>query len=382
MYSLAGYGQMIRDRIRTDAYAEALRATIHPQSVVLDIGAGTGIFALLACQFGARRVYAIETADAIEVGRAIASLNGLADRIVFIQDMSTRISLPEQADVIVSDLHGVLPLYAHHIPSIIDARERLLAPGGALIPQQEALRAAVVESPELYLDFTDAWDTERYGVSMEPARRLILNTWVKARPTPEQLLVEPSTWAVLDYRTITSPHVTGELTWTVQRDGIAHGVCLWFDTVLSGSIGFSNAPGAPPVLYGNAFFPLAEPVPVTAGDTVMINLRANLVVDNYVWVWQTRVLGQEGAEQVKANFNQSTAWGVPLSPAHLHRRAADYRPSLQEDGQVDQFILSLMDGARSVGEIAELAARRFPARFQTRHTALTYVADLSGKYSR
>ena len=57
MYSLAAYGQMVSDKIRTDAYAQALQQLIKPGDVVVDIGTGPGILALLACRFGARRVY-------------------------------------------------------------------------------------------------------------------------------------------------------------------------------------------------------------------------------------------------------------------------------------------------------------------------------------
>ena len=56
MYSLNAYGSMIADRVRVDAYAEALRKTVHMGSVVVEIGTGPGIFAVLACQLGASRV--------------------------------------------------------------------------------------------------------------------------------------------------------------------------------------------------------------------------------------------------------------------------------------------------------------------------------------
>jgi protein arginine N-methyltransferase 1 len=115
MYSISAYGRMIADRVRMNAYVQALRQAVKPNSVVLDIGTGTGIFALLACQFGARHVYAIEADDAIEVARQIAAANGYTDRIEFIQDVSTKLSLPEKADVIISDLRGVLPLFQGHI---------------------------------------------------------------------------------------------------------------------------------------------------------------------------------------------------------------------------------------------------------------------------
>lgn len=86
MYSIAGYGRMIADSVRMEAYSRALRQCIRPSSVVIDLGAGTGIFSLLTCQYGARRVYAIEQDDAISVARAHAAANGYADRIVFVQD--------------------------------------------------------------------------------------------------------------------------------------------------------------------------------------------------------------------------------------------------------------------------------------------------------
>src|SRR5262245_46851914 len=139
MYSLFGYAQMIADRVRTDAYASALRRVLRPGGVCLDLGTGTGFFAVLACRLGARKVIAVEPNDAIHVARQVAAANGCAERITFIQDLSTRVQLTERADVIVSDLRGILPMMGHHLPNLIDARSRLLAPGGALIPQSDTL---------------------------------------------------------------------------------------------------------------------------------------------------------------------------------------------------------------------------------------------------
>ncbi len=132
MYSLHFYGQMIADAVRMDAYAEALRRAVKPDSVVLDLGCGPGLFALLACKLGARRVYAVEPDNAINIAREAAVANGFADRIEFFQSLSTEITLREPATIIISDLRGVLPWFQQHIPTIIDARERLLAPGGVL----------------------------------------------------------------------------------------------------------------------------------------------------------------------------------------------------------------------------------------------------------
>ena len=147
VYNLNDYGRMIADQVCMDAYARALKAAVTPNSVVLDIGAATGIHALLACKFGARQVYAVEPNDAIHLAREVAVANGFGGQIDFIQDLSTNVVLPEPADIIVSDMRGVLPLFGQHIPAIVDARQRHLATGGLLIPQRDTLWVALVEAP-------------------------------------------------------------------------------------------------------------------------------------------------------------------------------------------------------------------------------------------
>jgi protein arginine N-methyltransferase 1 len=380
MYSLSGYGRMIADRVRMDAYVQALRQTVRPGSVVLDIGTGTGIFALLACRLGASHVYAVDTDDAIAVAREAASANGYADRIEFIQDVSTRITLPEKADVIVSDLRGVLPLFQRHIVSLVDARERLLVPGGGLIPRCDVIWAAVVEAPELYGDYTTPWMNNDYDFDMHAARAIVTNTWRKGRVKPDQLLTEPQCLAKLDYRDIKSSNFKESIKLTAKRSGTAHGLCVWFDAIVGDGIAFSNAPSAPELIYGSAFFPLSDPVMVVTGDTVSVAVRANLVGEDYIWSWETCVRSDSNA--VKAAFKQSTFFGVPLSAAKLRKQASNYIPTLDEEGQIDRFILACMDGRTSLNDIADAVSARYSSHFTTWQDALTRVGELSKRYSQ
>ena len=68
-YSLGDYAAMLDDHVRMDAYAYALKLAVRPDSIVLDIGTATGIHALLACKFGAKKVYAVESNDLIQLAR-------------------------------------------------------------------------------------------------------------------------------------------------------------------------------------------------------------------------------------------------------------------------------------------------------------------------
>ena len=380
-YSIYDYGTMITDAGRMDAYTQALQKTVKPGSIVLDIGTGTGIFALIACELGAKQVYAIETNSAIALAQKVAATNNLSERIQFIQDLSTKIDLPQPADVIISDLRGVLPLHQHHIPSIVDARTRLLATDGVLIPQQDTIWAALVNAPELHRGYVCPWGEKPYGFTMTDMIPWATNTWSKARITPEQLIVEPQVWATLDYTTIENPHIEATLTWHISQESTAHGIALWFDATIAEGIGFSNAPDKADIIYGKAFFPWLQAVELESGDRVEIKIQANLVNEDYVWSWHTQVFSQDNQSQPKVNFSQSTFFGNPLPPAQLRKRGNNYVPQLNQEGKIAQIILQLMAENKPLCEIAQEIIQKFPQQFTTWQSALSKVAHMSQMYS-
>lgn len=316
MYTLFDYGFMIgpENRARTAAFAEALRQVVHPDSIVLEIGTGVGFFALLAAKFGARHVYALEPNDAIHVAREMAVANGLSDRITFIQASSGDVTLPQRADVIITDIGGAMPLHEGSLSHLIDARERLLVPGGTIIPQTDTLWATVVSMPHLYGKYVGPWDDNAYGLDLGAARRRITNHCKKISSKPKESLVEPQCWATLDYHTFENPNVSARVTWAAPRTATAHGLNLWFDRVLFDGIAISNASGgATNPIYGNWFLPWIEPVELEQGDQISVQLRADLCQGHYVWSWQTEVLAADQAtdpncrnpDSAKYRFKQS-----------------------------------------------------------------------------
>jgi protein arginine N-methyltransferase 1 len=313
MYSLHFYGQMIADAARMEGYAAALRQTVKTDSVVMDLGCGPGVFAVLACKLGARRVYAVEPENVIGLAREIAAANGCADRIEFFDKLSTEITLPEPADIIVSDLRGVLPWFEQHIPSIIDARARLLARGGVLIPRRDVLWAALIEAPAQYAELVGPWRANKLGLDLSAGTRQITNNWRKTYIDREQFLVEPICWTTIDYYEVESTNIHARMSWQAARNGTAHGVAVWFDSELVDGIRISNHPAAPKMTYGTGLFPFSQPVEVLEGERIEFRLAADLVQDGYVWRWDT--------DFPRLSFKQSTFYGVPLSAAQLRKSA-------------------------------------------------------------
>jgi type I protein arginine methyltransferase len=382
MYSLAAYGAMVADRVRLDAYAQAVRKTVREGGTFAEIGTGPGIFAVLACQVGASKVFAIEPSPVIQVAREVAAANGCADKIEFFEELSNRVELPFRVDVLLSDLRGVLPLFERHIPVMVDARRRFLAPGGTLIPRKDILWAAIVEAPKPYGELVGPWDRNPFGQDLSAARQLIVNNPQTIRVSANQLLTAPQLWTTLDYRSIEDSDVQGNLTWRVQRGGTGHGILVWFDTELAEGIEFSNAPSAPETVYGSRFFPWAQPVQLAVGQTVAVNLEAKLIGDDYVWRWMTLVEPLEGASSPHIHFEQSQLTGDLLSAVRLHRMAANYVPHLSEEGRLYRRTFELMEGNISLEEIAHRIAAEFTPRFPKWEQALSYVGAISQEYSR
>ena len=376
-YSLAGYGEMIADRIRMEAYAEALRRTVKPGSVVMDIGTGPGIFAVLACQLGASRVIAVEPDSIIQVAREAAISNQCSDKIEFIQKASTSLELPIQADVIVSDMRGVLPLLGQNIPAVVDARRRFLAPRGTLIGRRDVMWVALVEAPKSYGQFTDPWEHNVLKQDLSPAQRRAVNVPRKTRMSPDQLVAKPKAWATLDYTTIEDPNVQGELEWAVERSGTGHGFLVWFDADLADGVGFSNAPAAPETIYGSQFFPWKQPVPLTLGQNVCLKLEAKFVGDDYFWRWTTDIEAPNGVGGPRIHFDQSSLQGEVISLEVLQKRASVYVPQLSEEVRIRRRTLEMMDGRASLEDIARRLVAEFPSRFTRWQQALSYVGTVS-----
>lgn len=385
MYSISDYGAMIADKGRMDPYVTALRDAVDHDSIVMDIGTGTGVFALLACKFSARHVYAIEPNDAIQVGRELAEANGFTDKITFIQALSTKITLPEKADIIISDMRGRLPLSTHHIPTIIDARQRHLASGGTLIPLQDIIHVALVEAPKLYQRYAEPWDDNKLGLDMQAATRRVRNTlWFDrvSKKSDERYVGDPKIWATLDYNLLESPNVSGEVNWQIEQNTTVHGFRGWFDTVLAEGVGFSNAPDQAEIIYGSLFFPFLKPISLNTGDIVSIIIQANLVGDDYIWRWHTRVYAKNNLSEVFVEYKQSSFDGMPLSFSQLQKRAASYKPDLNEDGLCDLEIMKLMQQGLMLEDIAHKITEFFPERYPDWQHALADVGKLSTKYSK
>ena len=73
---------LLADARRNRAFERALAARVRPGASVLDLGAGTGVWAVTAARLGARRVVAVEReAVLVPVIEALAREAGVQDKV-------------------------------------------------------------------------------------------------------------------------------------------------------------------------------------------------------------------------------------------------------------------------------------------------------------
>jgi precorrin-6B methylase 2 len=350
---------------RLDQFAAAIAARIRPGDTVVDLGAGSGILSFIACQAGARRVYAIEAGPSLEFARLLAVRNGFADRLEFIGKPSTQVVLPERVDAIVGDIHDTFGLQPLGLAAMVDARERFLKPGGVLIPNSIRLMAVPVDAPDRYARTVDVWRRQVHGVDLSAMTSLAAHRPTAARIERSQVLADPAPLATIDLHRVASFHAGGETQVVVTRDGTLHGLCGCFVTTLADGVLMGNVPGdSGTTNFAQAFFPLESPVPVRVGDRIAIRIETH---DGIAARWQVEVTR---ADRSIARADHSTLLAEEFSKETLRKQAADYRPTLTALGAMERDLLDRFDGTHSAAQLESwLVARSAPVLPSPREAA-------------
>lgn len=147
---------MLKDQLRMNAYESAIKNVVKPGMIVVDIGTGTGILALWALEAGAKKVYGIDVnidriPQALErIGRA-----GYSGNFEIFNNLSYNVRLPEQADVVISEILGNLADNEDMTPILADARQRFLKEDGFMLPAKVQTYLTPISSKKAHIQVKD-----------------------------------------------------------------------------------------------------------------------------------------------------------------------------------------------------------------------------------
>lgn len=257
---------MLRDHARNGAYRRAIEVAA-PGRVVLDIGSGSGLLAMMAARAGAAHVHTCEMLPQLAVtARAIIVANGLADRITVHACHSGKLDrqrdLGGGADLIVNEILSHDVVGEEILPALAHARAELAAPGALVLPEKASVRVALAqeELPFEPLDEVEGFDLSLFnrhvkgGSLRRPARPACA-----LRSAPGDLLT-------FDF--------TGEIALEGRGEAVLHAdggtincIAQWINVDLGPGGTYENPPGVNPEGHWRAGLYAVDPAGTPAAGT-------------------------------------------------------------------------------------------------------------------
>lgn len=274
---------MLLDKARCEAYREAIRRTVRPGDVVVDLGAGTGLLSFFALQAGARHVYAIEVGPTAEAAAELIEANGFRARVTLIHGNSKKVRLPQRCDVLVTETLSSFCFDSENtIEYVADARERFLKPGGRIIPES---------ADTFLLPFSsEAFGAGRlpprfYGLDFRPFTKRLFGEFalVRASGKPFVALSQPAPCYHIDFRKDARNPGKTFVPFRITADGRLDGFLGWFEAHLCEGITLSNSPDLPLTHWWQLYLPVADQPQYRAGQTLLLYLDPNIVAGEAQW---------------------------------------------------------------------------------------------------
>lgn len=270
---------MLADKVRNDAFQEAIVAAVTANDVVLDIGTGTGLLAMMAARAGARHVVACEMLPELAaLAQLVVDANGYGGLVSVIAKPSTKlivgVDMPERATILVSETFDSLLIGEGAIDWFAHARVHLLTPDAKLIPESGTIRGQLASMPRLKrmhpLDSINGFDLAPF------ARQGLEKQFYPVKPETEEwtALSAPFDVIRLDFRDRIATRQTWSLPVTATAEGLLDALILWFDLQLDNVVRLTSGPGGRKASHWDPVVFLFDRVqPVRTGDRVTIQAR-------------------------------------------------------------------------------------------------------------
>lgn len=282
----ANHVGMLRDTVRVMAYRAAIEKHA-PGKRVAEVGCGTGILSLFAAKAGASKVIAIEESQVSETAAAMFEANGCSDVIELRVANSRNVELEEPADLLIHEILGVDPFDENLLPVLVDARRRLLKPGGRMLPRRLEICCLGIEGTEdprheATLAVARARELSGlHGLDFGPvvkavetfmARPLRNRTWLGEKSFDRKVLSEELRLMDLDLESgdldIVGRPASASL--KIKTEGTLVGIVLFFRAHLDETIQLTTSPFSPLTHWGWDLRIFSRRVPVRPGDEVAL----------------------------------------------------------------------------------------------------------------
>ncbi len=277
---------MMNEKNRNQAYFDALKSVIKPDSNVFEIGTGSGLLAMMAAKLGAKQVTTCEAVPLIaKTAQQIIKDNKFEKTINVIAKKSVDIELSndmtEQANILVSEIFSSELLGEYVLPSLEDAKRRLLKPQGKVIPATGSIMIALFTGDDIRrnLIVEDSFGFNlQYFNSVVSKKRMIARNDLNIELLSDGVAAFSFDFEGEDYFPVQSKTI--EI--TVKTTGRCYGLVQWMKLDMNGDqkVMFENHPSQTSKVsnWQQCAYLFDEPMDVKVGQVVVVNAAHNRAV--------------------------------------------------------------------------------------------------------
>ncbi|EZG79493.1 protein arginine N-methyltransferase [Gregarina niphandrodes] len=249
---LAIHEEMLKDRVRTSSYYNAITNNSHvfKDKVVLDVGAGTGVLSMFAAKAGAKHVYAVEYSDVAELARRLVKANGLEERVTVLQMKAEDLQLePGSVDIIVSEWMGYFLLYESMLDCVLDCRDKFLKRDGLMLPDKARMFIAGLEDGDFRSEKFEFWNNV-YGLDYSAVQERVLQEPLIDTVNADNVVTDACCIANFDLKTVQKKDLDfiARFQLNCNKQDYVHALVAWFDCSFDNGlhkpVTFSTAPQA------------------------------------------------------------------------------------------------------------------------------------------
>jgi len=269
-YVHLGYHKwMLMDEVRMEALQAMVEALVQPGDVVVDVGTGTGILAVLAKRAGASKVYGIDASPIVRLSRRMVEANEIEGVELIESDMAL-VALPGKVDVIFSECLGNLAFGDRMFRKLGDFSRRWLKEGGRRGPTEVRL---VVQPTDcrLFGDPRPFWRRPYMDLDLSPFLPAVESQVSVVDVVSSFLHAEPAEVATFDpYQRPDSFDLRAS--WELPAGKVCNAVAFWFDVDWAPGVTMSTSPNVPSTHWAQAILRVPERT-IEEGDRLDLRIR-------------------------------------------------------------------------------------------------------------
>ncbi|XP_065216680.1 protein arginine N-methyltransferase 6 [Planococcus citri] len=274
---------MLNDTPRNEAYRNAIFSSndLFDGKTVLDVGTGTAILSILCAKAGARKVYAVDASNVVEIAKETVKENEVQHIVEVIRGRIEDIELPEKVDIIISEWMGFYLLHEAMLDSVLVARDKFLKPDGLMFPDKCELFASICSLPSLYSRWNNICDIKMNHFASH--LRKLYNGKPEVTELPAQcLLSDPKiliSFSLKDVQVEELNEFKCKFFTVSKSNDKCQGICIWFTVTFPSSneneVVLDTSPTSPLTHWKQTVLVMQEEIELEEGQAFvgMLNLK-------------------------------------------------------------------------------------------------------------